>query len=96
MNTKKEMLLVVGYWLLFWIIPAIALLYMPVQGDASAAFSYFDRWALASLLLPVIYIICLQIGAPEKLKKIVMYILLPLLVVAALLVSQLQFGTGGF
>ena len=84
-----------GYWLLLWIIPVVVLLYMPVQVDAAAAFSYFDRWALASLFLPVIYVIRLQVGAPEKLRKIVLYILLPLLAVAALLVSQVQLGFGG-
>ncbi len=96
MKIKKEGWLAGGYWLVFWILPALVFFCLPTKFEASTALSYFDHWALASLLIPLVYIVRLPVEVPAKLKKILFYLAIPALVMVTLLASQLHFDFGGF
>jgi hypothetical protein len=96
MNNKKDFWFFGGYWLLVWVLPAVVLLYTSFGEDAGAFLRYFNRYAMISLVLPLGYILYCKEPLPQQLKKLLLYFVIPLMVFAAIFVSQLRTNIGGF
>lgn len=79
-----------------WVLPAVVLLYTSFGEDAGAFLRYFNRYAMISLVLPLGYILYCKEPLPQQLKKLLLYFVIPLMVFAAIFVSQLRTNIGGF
>lgn len=95
MRLNKVYYLYGAYWVLFWLVPIP--IFSWFTNDAGILFVYYEKFALPSVIVAMIIGLVFSRGAllKDKLRAVILGIVIPAFVAIAFLASQIRLGIGG-